>query len=54
CEECGRAFTWRSSFTRHQRTHTGEKPYTCPQCGKSFGQSHRLIQHQRTHAGENP
>lgn len=27
CKECGRGFRHESTFTAHQRTHSGEKPY---------------------------
>ena len=54
CAECGRDFPNYSSLTRHVRTHSGEKPYSCDVCGKSFSQLSSLNAHRRTHTGEKP
>ncbi|XP_078476701.1 uncharacterized protein LOC144737723 [Lampetra planeri] len=54
CDRCAYSTDHIEHFTRHQRTHTGEKPFKCSVCGNAFSQSSTLVIHQRTHTGEKP
>jgi KRAB domain-containing zinc finger protein len=53
CRFCGKGCFTTANLQDHERTHTGEKPYTCELCGKSFCtkssfQSHAVVHIETT------
>uniref|UniRef100_A0A8D0H258 Zinc finger protein 777 n=1 Tax=Sphenodon punctatus TaxID=8508 RepID=A0A8D0H258_SPHPU len=52
CSECESSFSHKSSLSKHQITHVGERPYSCGECRKSFRLQISLSMHQRVHAGK--
>lgn len=45
CMTCKKRFLWHSDLRKHERIHTGERPYSCQWCGRGFTQ----VQHMRSH-----
>eukprot|EP01083_Nonionella_stella_P235519 828092_1 len=55
CSYCDKRFQYYSKLKRHERVHTGERPYKCTFefCSKRFKQKHDMWRHQRLHTGKN-
>ena len=49
CSFCPKRFTRKSSVAKHERTHTGDKPYACSICPKRFAAKSNVARHERTH-----
>nr|XP_053628249.1 broad-complex core protein isoforms 1/2/3/4/5-like isoform X4 [Cherax quadricarinatus] len=54
CPYCTYSTTRLSHMISHNRTHTGEKPYSCPMCSFQTCRSDNLRRHIRNHAGDKP
>ncbi|XP_061539418.1 zinc finger protein 2-like isoform X1 [Phycodurus eques] len=49
CSECGKTFVHKGAFTRHMRTHSGEKPFKCAVCAKGFSLKANMKRHMAIH-----
>jgi len=47
CPICGKTLYDRSTWNRHMRIHTGEKPYPCSFCGRRFRTNYNKIGHEK-------
>ncbi|SCW04084.1 LAFE_0H05556g1_1 [Lachancea fermentati] len=52
CDVCTRAFARQEHLTRHERSHTKEKPYHCGVCERKFSRRDLLLRHaHKVHGG---
>ncbi|XP_071824365.1 uncharacterized protein [Apostichopus japonicus] len=54
CRICGKIFAYERNRKRHERIHTGQKPFVCRFCHRSFNRCHVLREHERLHTGHKP
>ncbi|XP_040077916.1 histone-lysine N-methyltransferase PRDM9-like isoform X5 [Ixodes scapularis] len=54
CGHCPYSSDKKTDLVKHERTHTGERPFECGTCGKAFTRQGHLTTHQRVHTGERP
>jgi uncharacterized Zn-finger protein len=48
-EGCDKNFARSDELSRHKRTHTGEKKFTCEMCDRKFMRSDHLAKHAKRH-----
>lgn len=49
CPVCGKALTSRWKLERHERIHTGDRPFACAVCDKRFIEKSKLKAHMINH-----
>ncbi|CAD6448544.1 19ce0469-3f0d-4b0a-ab2f-1b3d6aa9e17d [Sclerotinia trifoliorum] len=49
CRFCQRSFSKGEHLRRHERSHTGSRPFICKDCGRPFARQDSLARHERLH-----
>ncbi|EXJ75426.1 uncharacterized protein A1O5_02122 [Cladophialophora psammophila CBS 110553] len=49
CRFCQKGFSKGEHLRRHERSHTGVKPYQCKECKRSFSRQDSLARHEKLH-----
>ena len=45
CDVCARSFSYQSQLNSHMKTHSDERPFTCPGCRRGFKRPDHLSRH---------
>ena len=53
CKVCDKGFISNVTLTRHERMHTGDKPFACEHCGKGFLVKNELEMHIKARHNDN-
>jgi uncharacterized Zn-finger protein len=49
CRFCSNVYQKKEHLERHERIHTGDKPFACARCNRTFSRNDSLIRHERVH-----
>ncbi|KAI4728363.1 C2H2 type zinc finger domain protein [Aureobasidium sp. EXF-10728] len=49
CRFCQRIYSKAEHLTRHERSHTGVRPFTCKECNRAFSRQDSLARHEKLH-----